>query len=93
MLGGAIFLLPTATIVFCFFQTNKNKQSTTNGDQEQTFKGRTTKNLRGDRSFVLYFSSEEKKQCFNEQMRSLKYESVNDDAKIEGDRLSTKLRN
>ena len=88
MLGGAIFLLPTATIVFCFFQTNKNKQSTTNGDQEQTYKGRTTKNLRG----VLYFSCE-KKQCFNEQRRSLKYESVNDDAKIEGDRLSTKLGN
>ena len=42
---------------------------------------------------VFYISQVKKKQCFNEQRRSLKYESVNDDARIEGDRLSTKLGN
>ena len=40
-----------------------------------------------------YFYNESKRWVKWAIVRSLKYESVNDDARIEGDRLSTKLGN
>ena len=46
-----------------------------------------------DRTFAIKVKKGEGGRVKWAIVRSLKYESVNDDARIEGDRLSTKLGN